>query len=177
MFGSIMSINLPATKDGEITTVTLRPIWDAEELRGFPKLMSDPEVSANLGRMGGMVFDDEKEWWASTRSSKDRVLWGITVDGEDTLIGTTDIHKIGHLEQCGTTGIVIADKRWWGKGVAYRAHLLRTLYAADYLNLKLLESQVRTRNHGSRKALLKVGYTVTDTVYRTGFRVGEMLDT
>ncbi|MDP1710255.1 MAG: GNAT family protein, partial [bacterium] len=103
-------------------------------------------------------------------------VWGILPDGSKEIVGVTTLNHIDSFGSA-TSGIIIWNTEWWGKGVATRAHLARTLFAADYLNRTTIKSAARVKNDGSIKALTRVGYNLIGLEPRTVFRAGEYLDT
>jgi RimJ/RimL family protein N-acetyltransferase len=170
MFGFPMQVKL----DG--VSVTLRP-FKQNEMEGFANLFGSMLVHKYTMGMSAKTADDEIEWWKRCASSQSDVTWAIVAEGCDTPIGTTGLHGIHMAWGCCHSGIVIADRNYWHKGIAYRAHLARTLYAANTLGRVTIQSSVRTPNEGSLKALLKVGYRVSGKHDRDVFRDGAYLDT
>lgn len=118
--------------------------------------------------MGAMAqtVGTEQEWYDEAVKKKNQVLWGIWVseNGSKKLIGTSAINEIGpHVESQpnitqGTTGVMITDPAYWGKGIASAAHKARTYFAFRQLGLIRLKSAVAQTNHASRKALASSGY-------------------
>lgn len=107
------------------------------------------------------VLEDEHEWYDRVRQQKDSVLWGIwdITDGRK-LIGSTSLHSIEgeHFRQA-TSGSLIFDPSYWGKGIARAAHKARTWYGFTQLGLTRIKSGVIVGNHASRRALQGCGYT------------------
>lgn len=163
MFGNPMRIEM----DG--FGVTLRP-HKKEELEKLAELYSSMNIQWYIQGTGAMTLEQEIEWWKHESEAKDSVIWAIVPDGSDTAVGSTGLHKIHPLWGSCTSGIVIADRKYWGKGVAYRAHLMRTFYAAEVLNRMTIQSKARVENEASVKALLKVGYRVSGKYDRDVFR-------
>ena len=58
-----------------------------------------------------------------------------------------------------TSGIIIVDKNYWGKGVASASHHARTWYAFENLGLHCIKSAVVQGNIASLRALQRCGYT------------------
>jgi RimJ/RimL family protein N-acetyltransferase len=68
-----------------------------------------------------------------------------------------------------TSGIIIVDSDYWGKGIASAAHKARTWYAFRQLGLVRIKSAVRNGNEGSLKALERSGYGHVYTERNTSF--------
>ena len=135
--------------------VTLRPADDSDPPRFVP-WFADMEVTRYLGRRGAVALYQEVDYFKRAGESKNDIQWMIDVENET--VGSTGIHGIDWQSAHGTTGIVIGDKRWWGKGVASEAMALRTRYAFRELNLHKLLTEAYVDNAGSRRALEKTGY-------------------
>ncbi len=169
MFGPTISINLDGLK------ITLRPPRK-DEMERSATLVSSYRVIRYLGMIQGSVKEDEEYWFKNIREQNDAITWAIEPQDGSSLIGYTSLHHINDKGLSCSSGIMIADQNWWRKGVAYRAHILRTWYAANVLNRNTIRSQVNADNVGSWKALQKVGYTVTGRFYKTEFTLGEYQD-
>lgn len=161
--------------DYEGLAITMRAPMKKEVpflIRGFSSLT----IQMNTAGTSARTEEDELEWYEKARASNDSALWFIFPGKSENPIGVTSIHKIDTIGGC-TSGIIIWEQDWWGKGIATRAHLARTLYAADFLARLKIESSVRTSNPASLRALLRVGYTVWGTESRSVYREGGWKDT
>ena len=171
-FGPIMRIKL------DELTIELAP-FERDDTRAFVDPgMQQHSVVQYIDQPGTVfVFADEQEWYDKIRADKDRIIWGIWAVENDTrtLIGNSAIFdmKRGHTIQ-GTTGIIISDKSYWGKGIASAAHKARTWYAFQHLGLTRLKSAVIQGNDASRKALEKVGYNFVYTERNEKFTNGKL---
>ena len=126
------------------------------------------------------TLENEVDWYEKNRRLEDSVVWAIVPIQEnwgDVPIGVTAIHDMNRISNSCTSGIIIWDSTWWGRGIASSCHLGRTLFAADYLNRWKINSCVRVENAASRKALQRVGYTIWGTEPCTTQREGRWLDT
>lgn len=129
-----------------------------------------------MGRFG-YPYENELDWYERNRVAKDNVHWAIVPQGQKDPIGVTGLNEIDPINLGCTSGIIIWDQTWWGKGVASACHLARTLFAADWLNRYYICSTVRTENQASRKALERVGYTIWGTEVIDDWKDGRWLDT
>lgn len=124
----------------------------------------------------------EENWFKRVESDKsDSVVWVIVPDGQKEPVGVTSLVDFGSphamIARTAQSGIVIWDHKWRGRGIASRAHVIRTWYAWARLNLFSVTSSVFTVNEGSYKALLKVGYTLWGVEEATAYLKGEYLNT
>ena len=123
----------------------------------------------------GASLEGEMAWYEKVCKDASTCLWAIATP-DNTPIGVTGLHELNLSGGC-TSGIIIWDQSWWGKGVASAAHLMRTLFATDYLARLTINSCVRVPNEASKKALERVGYTIWGTEPPTVFRGGGYLST
>ena len=135
--------------------VTLRPADDSDPPRFVP-WFADMEVTKFLGRPSAVALYQEVDYFKKVGESKTDVTWIIETEG--TAIGATGIHNIDWRNAHATTGILIGDKAYWGKGLASEAMVLRTRYAFRELNLRKLMTEVFMDNAPSKRALEKAGY-------------------
>jgi [ribosomal protein S5]-alanine N-acetyltransferase len=159
----------------EIKNLILRQPKEGD-IPGMVEGMNDWQVMKYLGRFGAMTEEMEKSWIEKTARDDNSLVWTIQIKGEDTAIGNTGIHGFRNLNNSGSTGCVIWDKKQWGKGVASLGHIARTWFAAKQLGLYTIHSEVFSPNTGSWKALERVGYTRTGVIPRCKFVDGHFVD-
>lgn len=156
-----------------ITLVPARLEW----AKHYAEMMSSLRVNMWTNGLYGFTEADEREWLEKTAKDPKGVSWAILPDGCDLPVGNTGLHGIDPITGPCTSGIIIFDPTWWGKGVASRAHLARTWFATGMLNRWMIHSTVRDQNEASRKALERIGYTVTGRIPRSAYRSGVYVDT
>lgn len=122
-------------------------------------MLSDHEVTRYTLMQFAPTIEGEGKWWDKMVEDEKRFLWGIYLE-DSPLIGLTEV-KISQSNHMGTTGFMIFDKKFWRKGVASKAHIARTDFAANQLGLKTITTGVLSPNIGSQKALEYAGYFVT----------------
>lgn len=139
--------------------------------------MQHASVIKYLNRTAAPVKEDELEWFDHTRTDKESLVWGIYVIEGDSrvLIGNTALTNITskHIHQA-TSGSLIFDQSYWGKGIASSIHKARTWYAFQYLGLHRIMSAVIQGNIGSLKALRKSGYDLVYVERNTVFVDGKL---
>lgn len=156
--------------------VNLRPFVKSD----LPELVnhfSSMKIHLNTQGLFGQTLENEEEWYDKVRKNDDECVWGIQPADSEVLVGVTGLHHINSRANSCTSGIIIWDTNWWGKGVASASHLARTMFAVDYLNRFTIQSEVRVQNEASRKALERIGYTVWGTEPLSVFKGGVWLDT
>lgn len=136
--------------------VILRPIIE-EDLPKITKWMNNPKVTMFLTSSYPLMEAEEREWFLNLPKNKPQhVVVAIVVDG--TIIGTMGLHNINHRHRTATTGAVIGEEAYWGKGYGSEAKMLLLDYAFHVLNLRKICSLVIAYNERSINYSLKCGY-------------------
>ena len=167
MFGP----NLYVRKDGK--TIKLRAPRKCE-INSVVDGFCDFEVTKYLGRISGSTIQEEEKWFDKTADSEDDIVWGIEYEGR--LIGITGIQDMHLCFNHAVTGVVTWEKELWGQGLVSMAHLARTWYASEVLNIHVLYSHVWSPNNASKNALQRVGYQVIGVDYFKKFFMGNWID-
>lgn len=178
-FGPIMRLDVPQ-EDTEGLTVELAPL-SKDTVGAFVENggMQRYTVTRYLGQQSTPVLEDELEWFEKTRTSESSVNWGVWVveKGTRKLIGTTSLALIEYgptgFKQA-TSGVLIFDPNFWGKGIASSIHKARTWFAFTKLGLTRIKSAVINGNVGSRRALEKSGYNFVYTERNVSFAGGQL---
>lgn len=157
-------------KKMKVENVLLKPFTE-EQIITSVEAMSDHRVTRYTMRLHSPTKEDQLKWLDSVRKSEDKYAWGVFLEETPEILrGSTSLKLRGRN---GHSGIIIFDQSVWGQGVASRAHIARTYFAADQLDLLKIGSRVLEPNVASRKALEKVGYVVTGKDYGNYFVDGE----
>ncbi len=132
-------------------------------LNGFEKHSVTQYLSAGIAQ----TKETEEEWYDKMVRDKLSRVWGIwvTEKGEHKLIGSSSLNDLiltKHIRQA-TSGSLIIDQAYWGKGIASACHKARALFAFEQLGLHRIMSAVLQPNVGSRKALERCGYAFVYT--------------
>lgn len=139
--------------------------------------LQQASVTRYLSMGGAPVLEDEHEWFDKARTDKTQLNWGIwVVKGESRqLIGGTSLMDIkkSHTLQA-ESGSLIANKEFWGKGIATATHKARTWYAFEQMGLARISSCVIQGNIASKKALLHSGYSFTHMRRNIEFSDGQL---
>ena len=138
--------------------------------------MQQASITRYLGSAGvAPVIEDELEWYENTRTDKTRLSWGIwVIKGRSReLIGTSGLFDI-ELQPIyqAHSGVLIANKAYWGKGIASHIHMARTWYVFKHMGLVRINSSVAHGNQASLRALEKCGYQLVFVERNTVFGDG-----
>lgn len=154
-FAPIMKLK---TKSG--LRIELAP-FTRDEVAGFLPAFQKASITRYLHMHIAQTIETEYEWYDKMIHDQNSRLWGIWAveGGKRTLIGNTVIEQIEGMGLTkGTTGIVIANKEYWGKGIATATHKARTWYAFKQLGINRLVSYIYEDNAPSMRAIEASGY-------------------
>jgi len=133
--------------------------------------LNDSEVTQYITINHPMTLEQELEYLKANIGRQDKILLGIeTLDG--VYIGNISIDKINHVDRTATTGIIIGNKEYWGKGHGTEAKMLLLNYAFNTLNIRKIHSSAISFNERSVKYQKKTGAVVEgvlkDQIYKNG---------
>ena len=124
-FGPIMK-----TKTSTGLRIELAPFMKEEAIATLHGFQKDSVVRYMSLQHRAQTPESISEWYDKIAGDAERILWGIwAVEGKErTLIGNTALMQFERepLFQA-TSGIVIADADYWGKGIASVAHKARAV--------------------------------------------------
>lgn len=166
---------IPHVIDGETVTVVMRPVREGDG-KTYAKLLEDFTVQQYVSMQGGPTPKDEEGYFERTRTDDASIFWMITLQRgqQEELVGSTSLHlRTGNRL---TSGILLANRPLWGKGIAGLTHRLRTWYAFRELGAYAIDSEYVDVNIGSGKALESVGYVESGRQYRAHFTNGRWYD-
>lgn len=138
--------------------VNLRPFKKVDVAR-LVRWMNDPEVREFILMSRPQTEKQEEEWLERLGSNDKDIVLGIeTRDGE--LIGSMGIHQINMQDRICTTGALIGEKEYWGKGYGTDAKMQVLNYIFNTLNLRKVCSAVVGFNERSLRYSLHCGYKI-----------------
>lgn len=167
---------IPHRIDNQDLTVIMRPAQNGDAAE-MARLLGDFTVQQFVYIQGGMTPRDEEEFFEKVRTSRDQVLWVISVKHTDEIepvIGITSL-----LKQRGNryrSYIILANRAFWGKGIATVTHQFRTWYAFCELGAYAVNSSYFDGNGHSGKALNSVGYVELGRNWRSHLTEGRWCD-
>ncbi len=102
-----------------------------------------------------------------TQSNQD-VFFAIHDIKSDEFIGTTHFGPINWLHKTGTFGIMIGDKKYWGKGYGTEILFHMTDYGFRRLNLHKITLGAYSEQIAAIKYMKRLGY-IQEATHREGF--------
>lgn len=153
--------------------VNLRPLKKHTDLNKCLRWINDPEVRCFLSSYLPVSEQKEIEWFDEKDENKIRLAIE-TKKGK--FIGNIVLERINYRNRTATTGIIIGEKEYWGKGYGTDAKMTLLNYAFNVLNLRKIYSQVLAFNKRSINYSKKCGYTTEGTFKKDCFVNGKYVD-
>lgn len=141
----------------KLEKVYLRPL-EKSDLPLCCRWMNDSEVRHFLLNQSLPSLHQEEGWYDSLQKSDRDLVLVITDKSNHTPIGTVGLHGIDWRNRIGTTGALIGEKEYWGKGFGTETKLLLLKHCFDTLGLEKICSNVLATNPRSKAYLEKTGY-------------------
>lgn len=157
-----MSIDAAFTDFPSLTTnrLFLRQI-QPEDAEALFAIFSDKEVMKFHGNPAHQTLDDTHEWierLQSRYSKREGIRWGITLQGQDRVIGTCSFHRFDEGYHRVETGYEL-NRAFWGQGIMVEAMSAVLTYGFAELGLQRIEAVIDIVNERSKSLLLKLGFT------------------
>lgn len=155
--------------------VTLRPLRKATDVEACLRWINDPDINRYLIMFLPVMQQAEEEWF--DRLSKDEHNIALAIETlEGTLIGTMGLHQISWRDRIATTGALIGEKEYWGKGYGTDAKMTLLNFAFNSANLRKICSSVIAFNTRSLQYNLNCGYQIEGRRRKQFFRNGRYWD-
>jgi RimJ/RimL family protein N-acetyltransferase len=153
---------------------TLRPVEESD-IPKLQKWINDPDIWKFLKRTFPLTQGDEREWLLSLQKKSDtNMVLIIEVGGR--AIGTMALANINWKDRIATTGAVIGEKAYWGKGYGTDAKMALLDYAFNVLNLRKIMSRTVAFNKRSLAYSLHCGYRLEGRLVKQHYAQGRYWD-
>ncbi|MCL5097384.1 MAG: GNAT family N-acetyltransferase [Candidatus Omnitrophica bacterium] len=133
---------------------------ERSDLPTFVRWVNDPEVLHGVSMFQPMSLAREEKWFEAmlSRPPEEQVLVIEIKKGTKWMpIGTCGFHGINWRDSHAEMGILIGEKKYWGKGYGQEAMTLLMSHGFDTLNLHRLELKVFEDNPRAIHAYEKIG--------------------
>lgn len=157
-----MSIDEAFTRFPCFTTsrLLLRQIQQTDAEALFATL-SDEEAMKFYGHMAHQSLDDTHELIRQIQiryAQREAIRWGITLKGEDRVIGSCSFHHFDAEFHRAETGFEL-NRAFWGRGIMAEAMSAILTYGFTELGLHRVEAIIDIANGRSKGLLLRLGFT------------------
>ena len=175
----IQKIKTPESKLRlESERIYLRPVEISDATEEYVGWLNDPEVNRFLeSRFVIHTLEGVRSYVKRVGKDQNNVFLAIIRKEDGKHIGNIKLGSIDWYHKVGDIGILIGDKKSWGKGYATEAIRALESYAFGTLNLHKLTAGAYENNVGSIKAFLKLGFFEEGRRREQVFFQGDYLDT
>ena len=91
-------------------------------------------------------------------AQRENIRWGITLHGEERVIGSCSFHRFGKGFHHAETGYDL-NRAFWGQGFMFEAMSAILTYGFSELGFHRIEAIIDILNERSKNLLLKLGFT------------------
>jgi [ribosomal protein S5]-alanine N-acetyltransferase len=141
---------------------------DAEDLYA---IFSDEEAMQFYGHEPHRSVDETHaliEQIQARYGRREAIRWGVTLKGEDRVLGSCGFHHFDAGFHRAETGYEL-HRTFWGQGIMTEALSAILSYGFDFLGLHRVEAIIDMANERSKGLLLKLGFTYEGTLRRRYF--------
>lgn len=117
-----------------------------------------------------------KEYIGKANRDPRELLFGIFLKDTGRHIGNIKIGAIDMRHRIGDVGILIGDRKMWGRGYGTEAIALITGHGFKKMRLNKLKAGVYANNVGSYKAFIKASYAVAGRLKKSRIYKGRFVD-
>jgi [ribosomal protein S5]-alanine N-acetyltransferase len=125
--------------------------------------LNDPEVNQFLETRRSTIRELES-YIEKKNESDDCLLLGMFTKTNDEHIGNIKLEPIDHARKEATVGILIGEKKYWGKGIGKEAIESLSNYAFSQLGLEKINLGVLENNIPAIKLYEKCGFAIVGIV-------------
>lgn len=116
--------------------------------------------------------EKQKAYYHSIQNSSQDVVFAIVETASALHIGNVGLHHIDWVHRSAELGIVIGEKKFWGKSYGKQAWRMITRYGFYVLNLHRISAVVMEKNTASQQCAEAAGFTrdgrVRDMFFKNG---------
>jgi len=148
---------------------------DAESILEY---LSDKDVMKHYGLEPFKSTDealDEISWYQSIFEKKTGIRWGITLKGQERVIGSCGFLNIVPQHCRSEVGFELS-KEYWGKGIASEAFEAVIKYGFEKLNLQRIQALIEPPNISSKKLVERKGFIKEGLLRNYEFTCGRFDD-
>lgn len=143
----------------ETKRLRLRQITPADA-NAILKYLSDTEVMKYYGLEPFNSVNDalnEISWYQSILEKKTGIRWGISIKGQEEIIGSCGFLNIVSEHFRTDIGIELS-KEYWGQGIASEAFTAIITYGFEHLKLRRIQALIEPQNISSQKLAENKGF-------------------
>lgn len=159
------------------TSIYLRPLSRSDLNERYLSWLNDPEVTRYMetGTFPSTIEDLEK-FYGDLAGSRQQVIFAIADKKSHYHLGNVKLGPIRWVHRNAALGILIGDKKSWGKGVGVEATRLMVEYGFYRLNLHRIGLGVFAEHHSAVRCYEKIGFKIEGRIREDLFQGGEYKD-
>ncbi len=159
----------------ETERLVLRQITIADANDIF-ELRSNPEAMKYIGRPRPKVVADVHDLIANMNELSVRIQWGVTMKGENKVIGTIGYHVIEKQHYRAEIGYMLGIG-YWKKGLMSEAIIAVVNFGFEKIGLHSVEARIDPENELSAKILERNGFNKEGHIKENFFYNNKFTDT
>lgn len=141
--------------------IYLRPMRFSDINQRYLSWLNDTEVARYVDAgLFPVTKRDLDEYYRNIKLSKTDIIFAIVDKKHDLHIGNIKLSGINWIHRFADLGILIGDKKYWGKGYGEESCRLVLEYAFKRLNLNKVFLGCHSNNTAALKAYKKAGFRV-----------------
>jgi RimJ/RimL family protein N-acetyltransferase len=156
--------------------VILRPLDKRTDAGNMQHWINDPVVRLNLAMIFPQTLKNEEDFIDCCGDTTKGIVLAITIKETGEFIGVMGLHDIDWPNRNATTGALIGEKKYWGRGYGTDAKMILLNYAFNTLNLHTVSSSAIAFNKRSIGYNTHCGYKVEGVCRSRIFRSGRYWD-
>lgn len=137
--------------------------------------LNDIEVYQYLDTGGNFTLE-ELASYLNKFAENPVLFWAIIVKETNTHIGNIKIDPINNRNQIGEYGILMGDKKYWGKGFAKEASIAVIRYCFKNVGLRKIVLGVIKENSAAIKLYKSLGFKIEGVYRMHGLYAGKFCD-
>ncbi len=141
--------------------IMLRPLCERDINRKYLSWINDKEITKYMATgTFPTTFKELRSFYDKIAKSKTDVMFVILDKKHNLHIGNIKLGNINWVHRFADLGIMIGEKKYWGKGYGQEACRLGLGYAFDKLNLNKIILGVYASHKPAIKTYQKVGFKI-----------------
>lgn len=141
--------------------IYLRPLLKSDLTKKYLNWLNDREVAKYIETgFFPTTKEDLENFYKRISKSKTDIMFAVVVKKGNLHIGNIKLGGIDWVHRYADLGILIGDKRYWGKGCGQAACRLLLEYTFNRLNLNKVFLGVYGTHKSAIKAYRKVGFQI-----------------
>jgi len=157
--------------------IYLRPLRQEDLSERYLGWLNDPEVNKYMeSGIFPYTKDRLERFYEQVTTSKDQIMVAIIDKETDQHIGNVKLGPIDWSNRRATFGIMIGDKRFWGRGICVEVTRLMVEYAFFRLDLRRIDLGVYAEHDAAVSCYEKVGFRVEGRFRQDLFHEGKYKD-